>query len=391
MTRQEAVANITWLYATYVSRYAGNLRDAVDLFEVYVEQGGWSVQEAYDQVTSAVLHDAAFYDEAFPGHMPAIGQVFDDNAIPHDLVLDYFYPSASAEDRSALLVQLESGAVSNRDFVKAWPFVAREQARPGVVEVLQAVVDKTSGMPVLPHADLGISGLSDADLDFLISLYMASFGRAPEHAGLLWWAGETLEMREAGPGDAEVTREIAMRMYDGGAAQGESGTDKADEEYVAQAYLNVLGRQAEAAGRKFWVDQLEQGLARGEFVAAFLAATRNEDREYLDARIQVGRHVAQEHVSGPDMPALDLGLVLEGVGNVVQAYAAIRDIQDKYGEALSGAPEKAQAPFFPAMARAGTVETGRHIMSAGDHDGKADAEVLIIGLATDSEQGLMLV
>ena len=49
MTHQEAVANITWLYGTYISRYAGNLRDAVELFEVYVEQGGWSVQEVTEQ------------------------------------------------------------------------------------------------------------------------------------------------------------------------------------------------------------------------------------------------------------------------------------------------------------------------------------------------------
>jgi hypothetical protein len=388
MNRQEAVANITWLYATYVSRYAGNLRDAVDLFEVYIEQGGWSVQDAYDQVTGAVLHDAAFYDEAFPGHMPVIGEAFDDNAIPHHLVLDYFYPSAGPEDRNALLAQLESGAVSNRDFVHAWPFVAREEARPGVVQVLQAVMDKTSSVPALPHVDLEMSGLPDADLNFLISLYMASFGRAPEHAGLLWWAGETRHLREAGSSDSEVMREIAMRMYDGGVAHGEAGTGMVDAEYVDHAYLNVLGRQAEAAGRAFWVDQLEQGLARGEFVAAFLAATRNEDREYLDARIQVGRHVAQEHVSGPDMPAFDLGLVLEGVGNVVQAYAAIRGILDRYGEGASGALDPAQASSAVDPARVGAAGPGQDIRPAPEHDAGPDDAVVIVGLAEDCEYGM---
>src|SRR5690606_16831332 len=237
----------------------------------------------------------------------------------------------SAEDRSALLMQLESGAISNRDFVHAWPFVARDQAQPGVGQVLAAVMDNTSSAPALPHAELNMFDLPQADLDFLISMYMASFGRGEGYAGRCRWAGEVRPMLDADTGHADMPREIAMRMYDAGTAHGEAGTAMADADYVDHAYLHVLGRQAEEAGRDFWADQLEQGLARGEFIAAFLVATRNEDRDYLDMRIQVARHVAQEHVSGPDMPVFDLDGVLDGVGNTAQAYAAIQDILNRYG------------------------------------------------------------
>lgn len=390
MTRQEAIANISWLYAAYVSRYAGNLHDAVELFDVYIEQGGWSIMDAYDQVTSAVLYDAAFYDEAFPGYVPKIGQVFDENTIPHHLVLDYFYPAASAEDRSALLAQLESGAISNRDFVHAWPFVAREHARPGVAQVLEAVMDNTASVPALPYADLDMSGLSDLDLDFLISLYMASFGRAPEYAGLFWWAGEVRQMIDAGTSHADMTREIGMRMYDAGTAHGETGTGMVDVDYVNQVYLHVLGRQAEEAGRHFWADQLDQGMARGEFVAAFLAATRNEDRDYLDVRIQVARHVAQEHVSGPDMPAFDLGGVLDAVGNATQAYVAIQEILNRYGGEASNVFDMVQADRSADLAWATKVGAGRGLAPATDMEAGHDVEVLVVGLAVDIDYGLLM-
>ena len=392
MTHQEAVVNITWLYATYVSRYEGNLRDAVTLFDAYVEQAGWSVRDAYDEVTGIVLYEAAFFDEAFPGHVPEIGKAFDENAIPHHLVLDYFYPLASAEDRSALLEQMKGGALSNQDFVRAWPFVARSDARPDVVRVLEAVMEETGSVPALPHAELHMAGLPDETVDFLISLYMASFGRAPEYAGLHWWAGQTQQMLDDGANHADMTRDVAVRMYDGGVGQGEAGTSLAHAAYVDQAYLNVLGRQADDAGRDFWVVQLEQGLDRGEFVARFLAGTRNEDREYLEARIAVARHVAQEHVSGPGRPPIDLHLVLEGVGNPVQAYAAIQDILNRYGARAPEAPEEMPDSAWPALWEVPALAPGdgRELSSTWEYESQGHAEALIVGLAADVDHGLVL-
>lgn len=392
MTHQEAVNNITWLYATYVSRYEVNLRDLVRLFDAYVEQAGWSVRDAYDEVTAIVLYEAAFFDEAFPGHVPEIGKAFDENAIPHDLVLDYFYPLASTQDRDALLAQMEDGAISNGGFVRAWPFVARNDARPDVVRVLEAVMRETGSAPALPRAELDMAGLPDETVDFLISLYMASFGRAPEYAGLHWWAGEAQQMLEDGATHADMTRDVAVRMYDGGVGQGEAGTSLVHAAYVDQAYLNVLGRQADDAGRDFWVAQLEQGLERGEFVAGFLAGTRNEDREYLNARIEVARHVAQEHVSGPGMPPIDLHLVLEGVGNPVQAYAAIQEILHRYRERAPEMPEEIPESAWPALweGRALASDGGRELSSTREYENQGHAEALIVGLAADVDHGLAL-
>src|SRR5690606_2579184 len=112
-----------------------------------------------------------------PGYMPEVDQVFDDNAIPAHLVLAHFYPSAAPDVHDGLLAQLEAGGLTNRDFVYAWPFVARTDPAPSVARVLEAVLEKTGSAPVLPHASLDMSGISDDQLDFLISVYIASFGR----------------------------------------------------------------------------------------------------------------------------------------------------------------------------------------------------------------------
>lgn len=326
MTYRQAHANITWLYANYVSRYSLMLDDAIHMLDLLVGEGGWSNRQAYDFLAGQVLHDAAFYDEAFPGFMPEVDDLFDENAIPADLIVDYFHPAADDVVRANLIFQLESGAISNSDFVYAWPFVAIDHAAPGIEAILRAVLDHTDSVPILPIPTLGFPGISDAQADYLIGLYMASFGRAPEYAGLRWWAVEMASRQESGANEADIMRDIAMRLYDGGVSHAENGTDLADVAYVDLAYRNILGRPAESSGEAYWLGQIEQGLARGEFIVALMEAAQGQDRDYLNARIMVGRYAAQEQFSGPDAAPMDLAGVLDGVATLEHAYDAILNL-----------------------------------------------------------------
>lgn len=98
-------------------------------------------------------------------------------------------------------------------------------------------------------------------------IYQAAFDRTPDAAGLSYWinsmdAGFALIDVAAGfVGSAEFAT-----VY---------GTDASDEAFVARLYENVLGREGEAAGLTFWVDQLEKGATRAQVLAGFSESPEN--------------------------------------------------------------------------------------------------------------------
>lgn len=104
----------------------------------------------------------------------------------------------------------------------------------------------------------------------LLGLYAAIYVRSPDKAGYTYWmngfslpAPTTLTTRLAATGFA--TRTEWAKLYP---------ATLSDSLYVDAIYKNVLGTPGDAAGRKFWADNITAGAySRSDFVADFIAAT----------------------------------------------------------------------------------------------------------------------
>ena len=109
----------------------------------------------------------------------------------------------------------------------------------------------------------GPAGLSAADLESFIELYIAYFNRAPDAVGLNFWGtafanGTTLQEMAALFIDQPETRETY--------AEGLS-----NEAFAVAVYDNVLGRLPDQAGFDFWIELLDAGgVSRDQFILAVL-------------------------------------------------------------------------------------------------------------------------
>jgi hypothetical protein len=91
-------------------------------------------------------------------------------------------------------------------------------------------------------------------------LYFATFDRPPEDSGLAYW---TAAMNR-GMGGADVADHFAASP-EFAATYGAL----ADEAFVDLLYRNVLDREAEAAGRAYWLDVLDGPADRGDVLIGF--------------------------------------------------------------------------------------------------------------------------
>ncbi|MFP7571814.1 DUF4214 domain-containing protein [Marivita sp. S2033] len=137
----------------------------------------------------------------------------------------------------------------------------------------------------------GIATLNGDDLIALTELYIAYFNRAPDAVGLCYWGdqlanGMTLDHIADSFFDQPETR----ALY--------GGIDDATE-FVTTVYQNVLGRDPDAAGLTYWLNQLEtdSGITPPTFIQAILAGAKApsggaEDAAYLSGKTMLGGHFA---------------------------------------------------------------------------------------------------
>ncbi len=154
--------------------------------------------------------------------------------------------------------------------------------------VTSALSIRTPDLPVAPHqfrvaasnsygpgswANSTIIGISDSylrplPLDGQVSrLYSAYFGRRPDQAGFDFWVGR----RASGQSLAAVSSNFAT------APEFSSLYGSLDNPaFVDLVYRNVVGRQADPAGRAFWIEYLNRGNSRGALMVGF-----SESPEYV--------------------------------------------------------------------------------------------------------------
>ena len=125
---------------------------------------------------------------------------------------------------------------------------------------------------------LGSAEYSLRQIEPVIRLYHAAFGRSPDFAGLRNWSDALRAGALTLTGAADDFAESAEFQLRYGTLD--------STQYVQLLYQNALGREADLAGQKSWVAQLNAGASRGAVLVGFSESDEFKHRMAGDVEIE---------------------------------------------------------------------------------------------------------
>jgi hypothetical protein len=187
----------------------------------------------------------------------------------------------------------------------------------------------------------GATGLSEEALGQLAEYYIALYNRAPDALGLTFWANAAAE----GLGE----REIVERFFADDEVQALFGDLSDVGGFVQTAYGNVLGREADEAGFRFWTEVVDSGaVPASHFVLELIAgakapASDADPEEFREQKEADAAYLADKKGLGIYFGAI------KGMSDVEDA-AAVMAAYDGSDESLQAAREIADSAYAQAAA-----------------------------------------
>lgn len=361
LTYQQAIDNIKSFYEKFIPSNSVIKNSAVEVFTNLVASGH-SIESIYEvSIAQATLFTGTAAG-AFPNPTGTPSEMVDSSImlgkVNTSALVDFVYKGASASDKAAVVDTIKSGGLSVSDFVTTISILAPTSQKPTPAQIVDASEEGITTGIQLPQAGIQFAGLTHTQEKFLVSLYIGAFSRAPEYEGLKYWANELANNLSHNMSVNDAYLAVGANMYKAGAGNGEGGTTLGNADYVDFAYKNALGREPDAAGKAYWIQELSSGhIERGQFLTTFLTAAGNSERDnsFLQARIAVGEFAAQEHVSGPKAPGIDSHGIIQSVTDSQSALSVINSIITKYGNAADAAIQ-AEVVFWHAGDMAATYK-----------------------------------
>ncbi|MBC3919866.1 DUF4214 domain-containing protein [Undibacterium sp. CY18W] len=153
-------------------------------------------------------------------------------------------------------------AKTNKEFVTGlYQVLWNKPADQATVDLYAARLD--SGL--LTRAGVEYNFLTATDYspaaEQIVRLYFAAFNRIPDYEGFLFWMG----VQRNGGSNLQVAQTFAQSEE----FVTKYGSNISNTQYLNLIYQNVLGRNADAAGRDYWLQQMASGMSRGEILNQF--------------------------------------------------------------------------------------------------------------------------
>ena len=140
-------------------------------------------------------------------------------------------------------------------------------------------------------------------------LYVATFNRAPDAAGLAYWVNSALTIEE-----------IAQSFFDQPETQVLYPADNTHTDFVTSIYSNLFNRAPDAAGLDYWVGALESGaVTRPVMIEAVKNGAQATDAEIVANKAEVGLYYANKGLEN----YFSLSNVTDDSASVVSAKTAI--------------------------------------------------------------------
>ncbi|MFZ6758702.1 DUF4214 domain-containing protein [Undibacterium sp. Ji50W] len=153
-------------------------------------------------------------------------------------------------------------AKTNKEFVTGlYQVLWNKPADQATVDLYAARLD--SGL--LTRAGVEYNFLTAPDYspeaEQIVRLYFAAFNRIPDYDGFLFWMG----VQRNGGSNLQIAQTFAQSEE----FVAKYGSNISNTQYLDLIYQNVLGRNADVAGRDYWLQQMAGGMLRGEILNQF--------------------------------------------------------------------------------------------------------------------------
>lgn len=129
----------------------------------------------------------------------------------------------------------------------------------------------------------------------ITEIYVATFGRAPDRAGLQYWVGQV----EKG---LLTVDQVAQSFFDQPETQTKypQGTSNAD--FITSIYQNVLNRDPDQAGLDYWVAELDRGaFTRSQAIIAIINGAKAVTGSPTDAAILANKEEVGEYFAASSL------------------------------------------------------------------------------------------
>lgn len=143
------------------------------------------------------------------------------------------------------------------------------------LDVTKAVRSSSPSLPRETSASVGgscgepLRGVSGATVNAIKRLYKAYYLRDADNGGLTYWRNQAA----AGMSIWRISDHFAgAREF-----QDRYGS-LSDRQFIGLVYRNVMGRNPDAGGERYWIDRLRAGTTRGELMTYFSDSPEYRDR-----------------------------------------------------------------------------------------------------------------
>ncbi len=126
----------------------------------------------------------------------------------------------------------------------------------------------------------------------VVELYVATFNRAPDAAGLAYWVNDS----------GLTIEQIAQSFFDQEETQDLYPEGTTDEEFVNSIYQNLFGRDADEEGLAYWTgeDGLGGTMTRDVMILALENGAQGDDATIIANKAEVGLYYAEQGLEGTD-------------------------------------------------------------------------------------------
>lgn len=172
-------------------------------------------------------------------------------------------------------------------------------------------------------------------------IYVASFGRAPDAAGLAYWVGQV----EKG---LLTVDQVAMSFFDQPETQAKYPLGTSNATFVTTIYQNVLNRAPDTTGLDYWVGDLDRGtLSRSQAIVAIINGAKAATGDPIDAKILSNKEKVGEYFAASKLGSLSdhaqllsyAQEVLRGVTSEPESLSAATNYIDTIAGQIVLAPE----------------------------------------------------
>ena len=198
-------------------------------------------------------------------------------------------------------------------------------------------------------------------------LYVATFNRAPDSAGLDWWTNSS----------GFKLSQIAQSFFDQTETKALYPDGTSNRDFVRSVYLNLFNREPDTLGWDYWENELNIGsFSKNSFIQAVINGAQNtdasSDMDILSNKSTVGLHFANQGLEDPT----EAKNIMAGVTADVATVNAARDTIDLTGTRLVSAPSgKIVDPYIEGAILCedvnanGTCDDGEKTSSPSTADG----------------------